>query len=228
MFKSIGIGYITALTTLSSSIIASSKSDEINEKLLRKQLFASAIKPASSVLEIGFGNGEGANIEYYPHFAETPIFLTALDPDIKESSKPIYTKHYAQDGVTLTNLVKGEAESLPFGNCTFDVVVCTLVFCSLKNPNLAIAEIARVLKHKGKFISVEHILSDNDFLLKNQQLLLSPVQEVIANGCHLNRRTDLLFQNATEQGLFSAVDMKFVTFSSQYPISRQIISTMIK
>ena len=59
----VGVTYLSSLAVLTPLILRSNQDDSSREKKLRTQLF-SAIRPNSRVLEIGFGSGGGANMEY--------------------------------------------------------------------------------------------------------------------------------------------------------------------
>eukprot|EP01036_Dinobryon_divergens_P024645 gene24645-33115_t len=110
---------------------------------------------------------------------------------------------------------------------SFDIVVATLVLCSVRDPPQVLQEISRVLKKGGVFISVEHILADeSDKLLRFQHENLDGLQQLLADGCHLNRKTDELFVNSR---LFSRIEeLDYANLPSQWPISRQIFSVMRK
>ena len=41
----------------------------------------------------------------------------------------------------------------------FDTVVCTFALCTIPDPERAVAEVSRVLKQGGHFISIEHVLA---------------------------------------------------------------------
>ena len=91
------------------------------------------------VLEVGAGTG--ANLPLYGRSAHTT--LIDIKPDRlllarQKSDKP-------DTPATCAN-----AHNLPFTSNQFDVVVGTLVFCSIPQPELALAEIKRVLKPDGQ------------------------------------------------------------------------------
>lgn len=52
--------------------------------------------------------------------------------------------------------VRGLAESLPFVEGSFDTVIISRVMCSVYNPELALAEICRVLIPGGLLVGAEH------------------------------------------------------------------------
>jgi ubiquinone/menaquinone biosynthesis C-methylase UbiE len=74
---------------------------------------------------------------------------------------------------------------------TFDTVVSTWTLCSIKQVETAIAEIHRVLKPGGKFLFIEHGLS-NEPNIQTWQHRITPIQKVIGDGCHLDRPIRLL------------------------------------
>ena len=57
--------------------------------------------------------------------------------------------------------VSGDAESLPFDDCQFDVAVMNFGILHLANPETAIAEAFRVLKPQGKFAFTSWGLPEN-------------------------------------------------------------------
>jgi ubiquinone/menaquinone biosynthesis C-methylase UbiE len=85
-------------------------------------------------------------------------------------------------------------EHLPMADETFDGVVSTFTLCSIANVEQATQEIHRVLKPGGRFFFVEHGLS-NDPEIQVWQHRLTPVQKVIAAGCHLDRQIQQLVEN---------------------------------
>ena len=72
---------------------------------------------------------------------------------------------------------------------SIDAIVCTLVLCTIPNPELAILNFKKWLKPDGKLIIIEHICSEKPFNLKFQNLV-NPVWKKFAEGCNLNRDTE--------------------------------------
>jgi SAM-dependent methyltransferase len=73
---------------------------------------------------------------------------------------------------------------------SLDAVVCTLVLCTIPDPARALKNFMRWLKPGGKLLILEHIRSHNPSNGKLQDLL-NPMWRKVADGCHLNRPTDL-------------------------------------
>ena len=139
------------------------------------------------VLEIGFGTG--LNIPFY----QAVDTLYALEPNAD-----IF--HLARERIFkapfLVQHLQASAEKLPFADHSLDHVVSTWTMCSIANLDKALAEIRRVLKPTGTLHLVEHVEYHNNDTLKKLQNLLTPIQKIIADGCHLNRNIELLMLNA--------------------------------
>jgi ubiquinone/menaquinone biosynthesis C-methylase UbiE len=84
-------------------------------------------------------------------------------------------------------------EAIPLNDSTIDAAVSTWTLCSIPDPEKALREIRRVLRPGRRFHFVEHGLSPDDKVARWQDRL-TPLQKVIAGGCHLNRRIDRLVQ----------------------------------
>lgn len=65
----------------------------------------------------------------------------------------------------------------------------TQVLCSVTDVTKALKEIHRVLKPGGKLLFLEHVQADarTQPVLRWCQDLLNPLQQALADGCHLNR-----------------------------------------
>lgn len=64
---------------------------------------------------------------------------------------------FAKNKTDFIKLVQADAETLPFGENSFDAAFATLVFCSIPNPENAFAELRRIVKRNGKVVLLEHI-----------------------------------------------------------------------
>jgi SAM-dependent methyltransferase len=85
-------------------------------------------------------------------------------------------------------VIDARAQRLPFGDQTIDTVVSTLVLCTVDAPDLALREIARVLRPDGQLLFIEHVRSDSPLLARWQDRLARPWQR-FAEGCRCNRAT---------------------------------------
>lgn len=102
------------------------------------------------VLELAMGTG--LNLPHYPAGLE----LTGIEwsPDMLEQAR---LKALAL-GSTV-DLVLGDAADLPFGDGSFDTVVCTLSLCCIPDDDGALAEAARVLRPGGRLLIADHVVS---------------------------------------------------------------------
>jgi SAM-dependent methyltransferase len=63
------------------------------------------------------------------------------------------------------------------------------VLCSVSDPATALSEMRHVLKPGGRLLFIEHVLAPESGLTRISQNLLDPLQQLIADGCHLTRDT---------------------------------------
>jgi len=134
---------------------------------------------AGRVLEVGAGNG--LNFAHYPKGVRQVV---AVEPD------PYLRRSAARAAAACeapVELVDALAEELPFDDATFDVVVCSLVLCSVA-PGPALAEVRRVLRPGGELRFYEHVASEAPGLARWQRRLDRP-WGLVAGGCHLDRHT---------------------------------------
>lgn len=145
---------------------------------------------SGNVLEIGFGTG--LNL---PHYSEAVTSLTTVDPN--EGMSAIAQKRIDASPIPVINKVLS-GENLPMADASFDNVVCTWTLCSIPNVEKALSEAYRVLKPGGRFYFIEHGLS-NEPGIQTWQNRLTPIQKVVADGCHINRRINELVGAAFDQ-----------------------------
>lgn len=136
-------------------------------------------KAQGQVLEIG--SGTGINFPYYQQAKK----VSAIEPDPLMSKQSIQR---AMNSRVPIDVIQARAEELPFSDDVFDTVVNTLVFCTIPNPTRALQEIRRVCKPNGTVLFFEHVRLNHSNLGQLQDWL-TPVWERLCDGCHLNRNT---------------------------------------
>ncbi len=150
------------------------------EKFLAKYRPYVAGEADGTVLEVGAGTG--ANFSYF--MKATKVIATEPDHYMLERAR----KRLNELGLEQVELAQYPAEQLPFEDASFDHVVSSMVFCSVNEPERALAEIRRVLKPGGSFRFIEHVRSQNA-LGGRLQDLVQPIWSWFGAGCHPNRRT---------------------------------------
>ena len=151
---------------------------------------AELVKEVSGhVLDVGAGTG--ANLPYYREGVQR-LVLAEPDPHMR-------TRLEKRLGACELNAEVADAslEELPFTDGTFDVVVSTLVLCSVPDLAPALAEIRRVLRPGGRFVFLEHVASGDPSRYAWQRRL-EPLWRLVAGNCRLTRRTE---QAILEAGL---------------------------
>ena len=153
-----------------------------NLEQYRHQLLESV---SGEILEIGFGTG--LNL---PHYPKSVTKITTIDPN--PGMQKLARSRIKESQITVDYKVLN-GESLPMADASFDSVVCTWTLCSIPLVEQAIAEVYRLLKPGGKLFFIEHGLS-YERSIRAWQNRLTPIQKVIADGCHLNRQIDKLVE----------------------------------
>lgn len=77
------------------------------------------------------------------------------------------------------NIIKADINKLPFGNGSFDAVLCLEVFEYLNTPGKAASEIYRVLKNKGKLVLSSPFM--NKYHEDKMRLTKSSLEETFKN-----------------------------------------------
>lgn len=134
------------------------------------------------VLDLGVGTG--AMLPYYRDRGKT-CQVTGIDPDPNMLER---AQAKADELGIVVDFVSGRAELLPFDDGRFDIVVASLVLCSVDDLDSALAEIERVLVPNGEFRFFEHVRSGG--LRGRVEAIVAPCWRPITGGCRIDRRTD--------------------------------------
>lgn len=163
------------------------------------------------VLEIGAGTG--LNLAHYPSGLER---LVVTEP---EQHKAELLLGRAADLGLEAEFVRASAEALPFEDDSFDTIVATLVFCTVSEPEDAIAEMKRVLRPGGSWLFIEHIRSEGPVVGRVQDRIVRPWAR-LADGCRCNRRTiEMIKAGGFDVELKSVADKALMP-----PIARPIVA----
>jgi len=132
------------------------------------------------VVEIGAGYG--ATFPFYPSAVASVL---ALEPDPTLRALALAEAIKARVPITVHD---GVAETLPVPDESVDVVVTSLVLCSVADQSAVLAEVLRVLRPGGLLLFYEHVRSAHRALAAAEDLL-TPLWSRMAGGCHPNRDT---------------------------------------
>lgn len=136
---------------------------------------------------VELGSGTGLNLAHYPDDLDE---LVLTEPDAAMRAR--LTRKLRRRGHA-ARVLDAPAERLPFADSSVDTVVSTLVLCTVAAPELALREIARVLRPDGQLLFIEHVRSDSPRLAAWQDRLAAPWRR-FAEGCHCNRATVALIE----------------------------------
>jgi len=144
---------------------------------------ALSLIPANArILELGAGTG--LNFIHYPAGASG----VATEPN-SEMIKLAREKRRPSQ----VSLVQNCAEQLPFAADSFDAAFATLVFCSVGSPQVAFAELRRVVRRGGKIVLLDHVRPNG---LMGPLFDLFNLFTVPLFNDHMNRRTTELAKSA--------------------------------
>jgi ubiquinone/menaquinone biosynthesis C-methylase UbiE len=148
----------------------------------KQRLFSLA---GQRILEIGAGTG--ANIGWLPPGAS----WTGVDPNPHGWR---YIDRAARARGIHAELLRGIAEQLPVADGTFDTVVATLAFCSVRDPAQALEEVKRVLRKGGSLLFMEHVAAPPGSAALRTQRRWKPAFRLL--GCTPDLDTAGLLRNA--------------------------------
>jgi SAM-dependent methyltransferase len=161
---------------------------------------------------VDIGSGTGLNLPHYPDDLDE---LVLVEPDAAMRAR---LEKKVSRSRSRAQLLDALAERLPFADQSVDTVVLSLVLCTVTAPDLALQEIARVLRPDGQLLFIEHVRSDSPTLARWQDRLDKPWFR-FARGCHCNRATaELLVTCGLEP-----VDVRDTSWPAMPPIVRPLI-----
>jgi SAM-dependent methyltransferase len=132
------------------------------------------------VLEVGAGTG--TNFAFYP---DTVTEVVALEPETRLAPKAREVAAAAPVSVTV---IESTVEAL--GDVElFDAVVCSLVLCSVADPENVLRQLNSVLKPGGELRYFEHVASPG-WRGGVQKIADATVWPRIAGNCHTHRNTE--------------------------------------
>ncbi len=143
-------------------------------------------------LEVGIGTG--LNLPLYP----AGTALTGID--ISPAMLKLAADRARRLGRTV-DLREADAGALPFGDASFDTVVCTFSLCAIPDHRRAVSEMHRVLRPGGPLLLADHIAGSArsvrviQWLLETvtvptggEHFLRRPLDQVRAEGFAIERQ----------------------------------------
>jgi len=167
----------------------------------KQKLFADV---AGTVVEIG--PGTGANLAYLPRGCR----WIGIEPNSYMHER--LRRRAEQAGIEAEFRV-GSAERIEATDAMADVVVSTLVLCSVPDVARTLAEVRRVLKPGGRFLFIEHVVGRSRGL-RLAQWFMRPAWYAFGDGCRTNRD---IGQAIREAGFDSAAIEEFHAPSPPIP-----------
>ena len=144
------------------------------------------------ILEIG--PGAGANLAFF----STDVSWIGIEPN--PAMYPYLQAEAKRVGLAI-EIRDSKSEALPVPDSSVDAVVSTLVLCSVRDPVHTLQEIMRVLKPGGTFVFIEHVAAPPHTNLRRVQNYINPAWQVVGDGCHPNRETWTVIEQAGFQSL---------------------------
>jgi SAM-dependent methyltransferase len=135
------------------------------------------------VLEVGAGTG--TNFEFYP---ATITEVVAIEPEQRLAVLARQAADKASVPVTVsTDTVERYAE-ISAGE-PFDAVVCSLVLCSVHDPDSALRQLFSILRPGGELRYFEHV-AGTGVRARMQRLADATVWPRLLGNCHTHRHTE--------------------------------------
>ena len=131
---------------------------------------------------VELGSGTGLNLPHYPDDLDE---LILTEPNAAMTAR---LERKLRRSACSARVIGADAEQLPFDDSSVDTVVSTLVLCTVDAPDVALREIARVLRPDGQLLFIEHVRSESARLAAWQDRVAGPWRR-FAEGCRCNRAT---------------------------------------
>jgi ubiquinone/menaquinone biosynthesis C-methylase UbiE len=157
-------------------------------------------------------------------------FRVATKPSVLEDTKSKLVEVQNKEGLQIDlEVVDGDImeRQHQFKDGSFDCIICCLTLCSVQDPIMALQEIKRLLKPDGgTFGYIEHVAvnpDDGHPFLELQQKLLDPIQQKLADNCHLHRYTEDTIRNVfqTDEKGSRLVQQERFYVDNMWPVSCQ-------
>ncbi|NXL37127.1 MET7A protein, partial [Glaucidium brasilianum] len=171
------------------------------------------------LLEIG--TGCGANFQFYPPGCR--VTCTDVNPNFQQGLSRSMNKNQHLHYERFLVAAGEDLREVPSGSV--DVVVCTLVLCSVHDVNGTLKEALRVLRPGGAFYFLEHVVADRSSWKYFWQQICYPTWKLVFDGCCLTRE---IWKNL-EQANFSELNLHHLSIALPWtPIQPHIVGYAVK
>lgn len=154
---------------------------------------------SGTVLDLGAGTG--AMLPYYER-ESTVESVIALEPDPAMRRRG---RARSPEVDIPVQWIEGIGEALPLADQSVDVVVCSVVLCTVDDPPTVLEEAHRVLGPGGELRVLEHVAAHG--LQGRLQRTIRPLWRRFAGGCHPDRATDRLLARSDR---FEAIEARTI------------------
>lgn len=164
----------------------------------------------ASVVELG--SGVGANLRYLA----PGTHLVAVEPNPAMHRR---LRRAADRSGVLLDLHEVAAEHTHLPDASAEVVLSSLVLCSVADPGQVLAEVRRVLRPGGRFVFVEHVAAAEGTVLRRLQRLVRGPWGWVFEGCSCERDLATMVRSAG----FATVELETYRLRSPFfPFNPQI------
>lgn len=133
---------------------------------------------SGEIVELGFGSG--LNVTSYP---PEVTLVHAIEPSKVGASLSAERVAGSVIPIEFSGL---RGESLPLEDDSCDGALCTFTLCTIADVDAALLELRRVLRPGAPFHFLEHGIAPDEGI-RRWQRRLDPLQQRLADGCHLTR-----------------------------------------
>ncbi len=179
---------------------------------MKRRLFADL---PDTIVELGAGTG--ANFRYMRRGTK----VIAVEPNTHMHAA--LRQNAARFGIELEIRSAG-AEGIELESDSVDTVVCSLVLCTVDDPEQVVGEVRRILKPGGRFLCIEHVAAPADTMVGRIQRWVFRPWRWLFEGCHTHRDTGSLLQGSG----FAEVSIEPFTVATAFvPVRPQILARCV-
>jgi SAM-dependent methyltransferase len=136
------------------------------------------------VLEIGAGTGTN-----FAHYPDSVAAVVAVEPEQRLLVHARTAAEQAPVPVRVSGLAAEEIDDAGIGTEPFDAVVCSLVLCTVDDPESIVQECFSRLKPGGELRYMEHVRSGG-WRGRIQRVADATVWPTLFGNCHTHRDTE--------------------------------------